>query len=89
MLEQEPFLILSDESEVPQGGCKRNDVHDCLFPGSVPSAMALAKLNKELIEKNKQALLNPVKPIVKCGLDNPCNFGKHNKNFNKDCFKVV
>lgn len=54
-------------------------------PGSITSLSNQAKLNKELIEKRKQSLLNPVvEPIVKCGLDNPCNFGNHNEKFNKN-----
>ena len=59
-------------------------------PGSITSLSNQAKLNKELIEKRKQSLLNPVvEPVVKCGIDNVCNFGKHNKNFNKNILNTL
>lgn len=51
-------------------------------PGSILSSSNIAKETKELLNKKEEQ--EEALSKVECGIDNPCVFGKHNKNFNKD-----
>jgi hypothetical protein len=56
-----------------------------LNPGSTDSALTIAKKAKEAVNKLNNPEIKQDEPDVKCGIDNPCNFGKWNLLFNKNC----
>lgn len=56
-------------------------------PSAPKSASTLVKESKEALEAMeaaKEAVNISVHEKVECGLKNPCVFGKHNSNFDKN-----
>ena len=57
--------------------------------GDIESYLHVTKQAKEFVEKlnSKEPVRSKKVKVVKCGFDNPCNFGEHNVRFDKNSIK--